>query len=138
MKKTRILPGFVFGAIAGVGVAVLGLSGEPSGPPNPRGLSGGPSGPPSPLAGDQHPSALFLEYCAKCHGQDGTANTPKGKQLMARDFTDAEWQSSKNDAKLIMTVTEGGEDMPTFGKKLTKEQIESLVKNDVRGFAKKK
>jgi hypothetical protein len=28
--------------------------------------------------------------------------------------------------------------MPPFGKKLTKEQIESLVKNDVRGFGKKK
>jgi cytochrome c6 len=125
MKQARILHGLVFGAIAGVGVALLGIS-------------GGPSSSPSPLAGDQHPSALFLEYCAKCHGQDGTANTPKGKQLMARDFTDAEWQSSKNDAKLIKTVTEGGEDMPAFGKKLTKEQIESLVKNDVRGFAKKK
>jgi hypothetical protein len=25
--------------------------------------------------------------------------------------------------------------MPPFGKKLTKEQIEGLVKNDVRGFA---
>jgi mono/diheme cytochrome c family protein len=125
MKKTRIPGAFVFGAIAVAAVALLGIS-------------GGPSSPPSPVAGDQHPSALFLEYCAKCHGQDGTGNTPKGKQLMARDFTDAEWQSSKNDAKLIKTVTEGGEDMPTFGKKLTKEQIESLVKNDVRGFAKKR
>jgi mono/diheme cytochrome c family protein len=112
MKKTRILGGLVFGAIAGVAVALF--------------------------AGDQHPSALFLEYCAKCHGQDGTANTPKGKQLMARDFTDAEWQSSKKDEKLIKQVTEGSEDMPAFGKKLTKEQIESLIKNDVRGFAKKK
>jgi len=138
MKKIRILPGLVFGAIAAVSVAFLGLAGAPSGPPSPLRLSGGPSGPPSPQAGDQHPSALFLEYCAKCHGQDGTANTPKGKQLMARDFTDAEWQSSKNDAQLIKTVTEGGEDMPAFGKKLTKEQIESLVKDDVRGFAKKK
>jgi mono/diheme cytochrome c family protein len=125
MKKTRIPGALVVGAIAGVAVALLGAS-------------GGPSSPPSPQAGDQHPSALFLEYCVKCHGQDGTANTPKGKQLMARDFTDAEWQSSKTDAKLIKTVTEGGEDMPTFGKKLTKEQIESLVKDDVRGFSKKK
>jgi hypothetical protein len=25
-------------------------------------------------------------------------------------------------------------DMPSFGKKLSKEQIESLVKEDVRGF----
>jgi hypothetical protein len=28
--------------------------------------------------------------------------------------------------------------MPPFGKKLTKEQIESLVKKDVRGFGSKK
>jgi mono/diheme cytochrome c family protein len=112
MKPTRILGGLVFGAIAGMGVTLF--------------------------AGEQHPSALFLEYCAKCHGKDGTGNTPKGKQLMARDFTDAEWQSAKKDAQLIKTITEGGEDMPTFGKKLTKEQIESLVREDVRGFAKKK
>jgi mono/diheme cytochrome c family protein len=112
MKATRSLAALVFLAIMGTGVVVF--------------------------AGDPHPSALFLEYCAKCHGKDGTANTPKGKQLMARDYTDAEWQSSKTDAQLIKTVTEGGEDMPAFGKKLTKEQIESLVKNDVRGFAKKK
>jgi hypothetical protein len=35
-------------------------------------------------------------------------------------------------------VTEGKDDMPPWGKKLTKEQIESLVKDDVRGFARKK
>ena len=125
MKKTRILGVLVFGGIAVTGIALLGVG-------------GGPSSPPSSQAGDQHPSALFLQYCAKCHGQDGTANTPKGKQLMARDFTDAEWQSSKKDGELIKTVSEGGEDMPSFGKKLTKEQIESLVKDDVRGFGKKK
>ena len=28
-------------------------------------------------------------------------------------------------------------DMPSFGKKLSAEQISSLVKNDVRGFVKK-
>jgi mono/diheme cytochrome c family protein len=125
MKRTRNLGALVFCVIAGTGVALLGVSAEPPGPPD------------SP-AGDQHPSALFLEYCVKCHGKDGTANTAKGKQLMARDFTDAEWQSSKKDADLIKQVTAGSEDMPAFGKKLTKEQIESLVKNDVRGFAKKK
>lgn len=89
------------------------------------------------FATDPHPSPLYVEYCAKCHGEDGKGSTPKGKQLMARDFTDAEWQSSKTDADLIQTVTKGGEDMPAFGKKLKKEQIESLVKDDVRGFRKK-
>ncbi len=127
MKKTRILGGLVSGVIAGAAFALLGASAGASGSPGPQAN-----------AADQHPSALFLEYCAKCHGQDGTGNTPKGKQLMARDFTDAEWQSSKKDDQRIKQVTEGGEDMPPFGKKLTKEQIESLVKNDVRGFGKKK
>jgi cytochrome c6 len=112
MKRTRLLAGAVFGILMGIAVAVF--------------------------AGNQHPSALFLEYCAKCHGEDGTANTPKGKQLMARDFTDAEFQSTKTNAELIKQVTKGGEDMPPFGKKLSAQQIESLIKNDVRGFAKKK
>jgi mono/diheme cytochrome c family protein len=87
---------------------------------------------------NQHPSPTFVEYCAKCHGEDGKGQTPKGKQLMARDFTDAEWQSAKSDADLVKAVTKGGEDMPAFGKKLSKEQIDSLVKDDVRGFGKKK
>ena len=112
MKATRLLGGLVFGLIGGLGVALY--------------------------ATEPHPSELFKQYCAKCHGEDGTANTPKGKQLMARDFTDAEWQSSKKDDDLVKTITKGGEDMPPFGKKLTKEQIESLAKNDVRGFGKRK
>ena len=58
--------------------------------------------------------------------------------LKARDFTDAEFQAGESDAELIKSVTEGKDDMPPFGKKLTPEQIQSLVKNDVRGFAPKK
>jgi mono/diheme cytochrome c family protein len=113
MKRTKILAGVVFGSIAITGAVLVAADKA------------------------EHPSALFKEYCAKCHGEDGKANTPKGNQLMARDFTDAEFQSSKADADLIKTVTNGKEDMPPFGKKLSKEQIEDLVKNDVRGFRKK-
>ena len=112
MRRTRVAAGLVFGLIAGVGVVLF-------------------------AAEKEHPSALFKQYCAKCHGEDGKANTPKGSQLMARDFTDSEFQSSKTDEQLIETVTKGHEDMPPFGKKLTKEQIEGLVKDDVRGFKKK-
>jgi len=112
MKRHRILGLVAFALVAGYGVALY--------------------------AGEEHPSALFKQYCAKCHGEDGKASTPKGKQLMARNFTDPEFQASKTDAQLIKTVTEGDEDMPPFGKKLSKEQIEGLVKKDVRGFAPKK
>jgi mono/diheme cytochrome c family protein len=112
MRTRRILVGVVFGGLLSFGLLLY--------------------------ATEDHPSALFKEYCAKCHGEDGTANTPKGRQLMAQDFTDSEWQAEETDAKLIKQVTNGGEDMPPFGKKLSKEQIESLVKNDVRGFGNKK
>jgi len=111
MKKVRILGAIVFGSIAGLGIALY--------------------------AAEPHPSETFLQYCSKCHGEDGKAQTPKGKQLKAQNFTDPEFQSEKTDAELIKTVTKGGMDMPAFGKKLTPEQIQSLVKNDVRGFAKK-
>jgi mono/diheme cytochrome c family protein len=112
MKTRRILPVVVFGGLLSFGIFLY--------------------------ATEDHPSALFKEYCAKCHGEDGKADTPKGRQLMAQDMTDPEWQAEESDAELIKTVTKGGEDMPPFGKKLSKEQIESLVKNDVRGFGKKK
>jgi mono/diheme cytochrome c family protein len=112
MRRTRILGGFVFGGLVALGITAY--------------------------AADAHPSALFLEYCAKCHGEDGRGQTAKGKQLMAQDFTDAEWQADESDADLIKVVTKGDDDMPPFGKKLTKEQIESLVRNDVRGFGRKK
>ena len=115
MSKARVLGGVVFGGIAAIGIAAYASGTQ-----------------------ETHPSELFKQYCAKCHGEDGTAQTTKGKLLKARNFTDAEWQADKTNAELIKTVTEGKDDMPPFGKKLTPEQIESLVKNDVRGFAPKK
>jgi mono/diheme cytochrome c family protein len=116
MKRTQVLGSLVFGAIAALGVTLYATEQEQ----------------------EQHPSKLFKEYCAKCHGDDGKADTFKGKHLKARNFTDAEWQAGESNTDLIKSVTEGKDDMPPFGKKLTPEQIEGLVKNDVRGFAPKK
>ncbi len=84
------------------------------------------------------PSSLFVQRCAKCHGEDGRAQTPKGQKMKARDFTDAKFQTDKTDAQLIDSVTNGTEmDMPPFGKVLSAAEIEKLVKEDVRGFGKK-
>jgi len=111
MKKGRLLGGLAIAAIGGLGVTLF--------------------------ATEPHPSELFKQYCAKCHGEDGKADTPRGKKMKARDFTDAEWQAGENDAALAKSIAEGKDDMPPFGKKLTQEQINTLVKDDVRGFAKK-
>lgn len=110
MTRTRLLASLVFGGIAGLGVALYAQQ-------------------------EKHPSETYEKYCAKCHGPDGKAQTNRGKQLKAQDFTDAEFQEDQSDADLIKAVTEGKEDMPPFGKKLTQEEIANLVKFDVRGFA---
>ena len=112
MKGSRLYGALVFGLLVGWGVTLY--------------------------AKEDHPSDTFKQYCAKCHGEDGKAQTARGKQMKARDFTDAEWQADQKDSELIEHVTEGKDDMPPFGKKLSQEQIASLVKNDVRGFAPKK
>ena len=88
-------------------------------------------------AGERKPSELFVQKCAKCHGEDGRADTPKGRKMKAQNFTDPDFQQHKKDAQLIEAVTNGTDkDMPPFGKVLTPQQIESLVKEDVRGFGK--
>ena len=101
MKIGRTLPALVFGGLVSFGLVLY--------------------------ATEDHPSALFKEYCAKCHGEDGRGQTPKGKQLNARDFTDTQFQADKTDADLIKIVAKGGEDMPAFGKKLTKEQRSEIA-----------
>lgn len=87
------------------------------------------------FASEHRPSALFVQRCAKCHGEDGHAGTAKGRKLKAQDFTDLDFQQHKTDQQLLEAVTNGTDkDMPLFGKILTAAQIESLVKEDVRGF----
>ena len=80
------------------------------------------------------PSPLFLQKCAKCHGEDGRAQTEKGKKLKAQNFTDPDFQQHKTDEQMVEAITNGTDkDMPAFGKNLSPEEIESLVKV-VRSF----
>ena len=84
---------------------------------------------------DAAATPLFVQKCSKCHGEDGRAQTPKGKKMKAQDFTDLDFQQHKTDAQIVDAITNGTEkDMPAFGKILTPEQIESML-HVVRGFA---
>ena len=81
------------------------------------------------------PSELFVKKCAKCHGEDGRAETPKGKKMKAQDFTEQAFQQLTTDAQIVDAITNGTEkDMPSFGKVLSPDEIQSLLK-DVRNFA---
>ena len=83
-----------------------------------------------------HPSKLFVEHCAKCHGEDGKAQTEDGKKFGADPFADPRWHEKKKSKadKLIKSVAEGhGKKMPAFKDKLSAEQIKELVEKDVLG-----
>ena len=78
-------------------------------------------------AGDAAATAdLYKTTCQKCHGADGTGNTPAGKKFEARDFHSPEVQK-QTDAELIKATTEGQKKMPSYKDKLSAEQIKDLV-----------
>ena len=69
---------------------------------------------------------LFVSKCAICHGADGSAKTPMGKNLKIRDFHSPEVQK-QSDADLKTMITKGKGKMPAFERKLTGKQIDQLV-----------
>ena len=83
-------------------------------------------------AGPRAAAALYAKHCATCHGKDGRAKTFKAKFNHARDLSDPAW----SDERVFNSISLGrGKKMPAFGKKLSTEQLESLVAH-VRGLKK--
>jgi mono/diheme cytochrome c family protein len=72
-------------------------------------------------------SVLYAKNCAKCHGKDGRARSFRGKLSGARDLTSAEWQARVSDETLFVSIVSGRGAMPSFKKKLSADEIKSLV-----------
>ena len=70
---------------------------------------------------------VYARNCASCHGKDGRAKTLKGKLKHARDFTDATWQGRTGDERLFNSIMNGKSKMPAYSKKLSEQEIDSLV-----------
>lgn len=70
---------------------------------------------------------LFKAKCAMCHGADGSGQTAMGKNLGLKDLGSAEVQG-KTDADLTGIITKGKGKMPSYDGKLTKDQINDVVK----------
>ena len=70
--------------------------------------------------------------CAQCHGKTGAADTKMGKQLNAKDLTDAKVQAAFTDAKATESIKNGVKEngkttMTAFAGKLTDDEIKALV-----------
>jgi mono/diheme cytochrome c family protein len=73
--------------------------------------------------------AVFLENCAKCHGDNGEADTELGTKYMAQDFTDPEFKQKFTPAKAKKVIMNGVKKtkMKAWKGKLTPEEIDALA-----------
>jgi len=50
---------------------------------------------------------IYTDNCVKCHGDDGKGQSPMGKRVGARDYTDATVQASFTDDQAFKALKEG-------------------------------
>jgi len=72
-------------------------------------------------------AAVYKSKCQICHGANGNGDTPAGKKIGAKDLHSPE-VAKLSDTELFTIVKKGKEKMPAYDKKLTDDQIKSLVK----------
>jgi mono/diheme cytochrome c family protein len=76
-------------------------------------------------AGDAR--AVYDKHCSECHGKDGQSHSFRGRHSHSRDLTDAQWQDQVTDERIYNSISNGKGKMPAFHKKLSDEDINSLV-----------
>jgi len=70
---------------------------------------------------------VYKSKCASCHGADGKGDTPAGKNMKVKDLASEDVQK-QSDADLAGVIEKGKKPMPGYEGKLTKDQIDGLVK----------
>jgi len=78
---------------------------------------------------------LFVRACSRCHGTEGTGGVAAYDGGPApRNFRDHEFQASRTDEQLKMTIRDGkGTGMPPFGTTFDDAQLTALVRQ-IRSF----
>ncbi|MEO8703266.1 MAG: c-type cytochrome [Kofleriaceae bacterium] len=88
---------------------------------------------------------LFLELCARCHGEDGTGRTEIANVLAVkpRNYTDPAWQATVSDDDLRRIIVLGGAKvgksnlMPDNPKLKDRPDVVNELVGIIRSFAKK-
>jgi len=74
--------------------------------------------------------ANFKKHCSVCHGEDGTGGPVKlddGTKLKVPSLREGHALKHK-DEEFVKQITNGGDGMPKFGDKLSREEIIDLVR----------
>ena len=80
-------------------------------------------------------AADFSQFCIKCHKADGTGGNvelDEGEKIKVPSLREHGLKDS--DAHLAKQIAEGGDEMPSFKKRLDQQRIDSLVRYIRREF----
>ena len=81
----------------------------------------------SPALAQTTAADTYKAKCKMCHGDDGTAQTPMGKNMKIASFKDPAVQKM-TDKELNDIIANGKEKMPKYSDKLKATEIGDLVK----------
>jgi cytochrome c6 len=70
---------------------------------------------------------VYKMKCAPCHGSNGAGETMIGRNLKMRSLVSPEVQN-QSDAQLANVISQGKNKMPSYSRKLSKDQIAATVK----------
>lgn len=72
---------------------------------------------------------IYKQRCAVCHGASGDGNTPMAKRFnpAPESFTDTKYMKRRSDEELTKIITDGKRPMPSYGRKLSAEQIQNVL-----------
>jgi len=73
------------------------------------------------------------KQCKACHGVDGKGQTPMGKKLALKDFTDAAFQATFTDVQATKAIKEGVKD----GDKTKMKAAEDVTDADIKDLVAK-
>lgn len=73
--------------------------------------------------------AVYTQYCARCHGAEGAADTELAQLYNATNFTDADWwrRGRLTNARMRRVIANGGSGMPAFRQRLSAAKINALI-----------
>ncbi len=100
------------------------------------------SAPAAVAAEDAAAKRTWSGKCAVCHGQDGKAQTDRGKKMNIPDMSTKDWQKAHTDAQIAAAlkpgykVKAGGEEQDHVTSEMPQARIDGLVAI-IRGLAAK-
>jgi len=77
--------------------------------------------------------ALYRQHCAKCHAEDGRANTWRGYLYFAQQLSNPRWQAKESDGEILAAIRKGPGAMPAFAERFDAAEQQALLQA-VRGL----